>query len=309
MKKTLFILCCLIKINLLMASSIHLTDLKCENLINPNGIDNTSPHFSWKIQSKDSKRQEYYEIQVATDSMQLIENKADLWYSGKTPSSTSVMVPYKGNALKSRMLCYWRVRVWNEKGEASDWSNINRFGIGVLENDKLKGDYIGLKSGDVRSPLLRKSFTANPSGVAFLHVNSLGYHEVYINGKKVDDQVLSPAVSQLDKRSLVVTYDVTNYLNQGENELVLWLGQGWYKETTFGAEYNGPVVKAEMNEMKNGKWEPILATENTWTGRESGYSDTGTWKPHQFGGERIDGRLLPRNLSTAELNKLEWFTV
>lgn len=292
-----------------MASSIHLTDLKCENLINPNGIDNTSPHFSWKIQSKDSKRQEYYEIQVATDSMQLIENKADLWYSGKTPSSTSVMVPYKGNALKSRMLCYWRVRVWNEKGEASDWSNINRFGIGVLENDKLKGDYIGLKSGDVRSPLLRKSFTANPSGVAFLHVNSLGYHEVYINGKKVDDQVLSPAVSQLDKRSLVVTYDVTNYLNQGENELVLWLGQGWYKETTFGAEYNGPVVKAEMNEMKNGKWEPILATENTWTGRESGYSDTGTWKPHQFGGERIDGRLLPRNLSTAELNKLEWFPV
>ena len=24
-------------------------DLKCENLINPLGIDNTSPHFSWKL--------------------------------------------------------------------------------------------------------------------------------------------------------------------------------------------------------------------------------------------------------------------
>ena len=46
---------------------------------------------------------------------------------------------------------------------------------------------------------------------------------------------LPPAVSQLNKRSLMVTYDVSSYLKEGENDLLIWLGQGWYKKTTFGA--------------------------------------------------------------------------
>lgn len=308
-KGVVFILCCLIKLSLLAAAPITLSDLRCENLKNPNAIDNLSPHFSWKIQSDASMCQQDYEIQVATDSLQLTNNKADLWNSTKIQTSASVMVPYKGKELKSRMLCYWRVRVWNEQGEASAWSIIQRFAIGVLENDKLKGEYIGLAAGDVRSPLLRKAFTVNQLGTAFLHVNSLGYHEVYINGEKVDDQVLSPAISQLGKRSLIVTYDVTHYLHKGQNELVIWLGQGWYKKTTFGAEYDGPVVKAEMNVLQNGKWNTIVATNVTWTGRESGYSDTGTWQALRFGGERIDGRLLPQNLTKEELNKLKWAAV
>lgn len=308
-KGIVFILCCLIKLSLLAAAPITLSDLRCENLTNPNAIDNLSPHFSWKIQSDASMCQQGYEIQVATDSLQLTNNKADLWNSPKIQTPASVMVPYKGKELKSRMLCYWRVRVWNEQGEASAWSTIQRFAIGVLENDKLKGEYIGLAAGDVRSPLLRKAFTVNQLGTAFLHVNSLGYHEVYINGEKVDDQVLSPAISQLGKRSLIVTYDVTHYLHKGQNELVIWLGQGWYKKTTFGAEYDGPVVKAEMNVLQNGKWNAIVATNVTWTGRESGYSDTGTWQALRFGGERIDGRLLPENLTKEELNKLKWAAV
>jgi len=308
-KGLLFILCCFIEINLLSASSIILTDLRCENLINPNGIDNVSPHFSWKIQSDSPIQQQCYEVQVASDSLQLTRGKADLWNSAKVREPASVMVPYKGKGLKSRMLCYWRVRVWNEQGEVSAWSSIQRFAIGVLENDKLKGEYIGLATGDVRAPLLRKSFTVNHLGTTFLHVNSLGYHEVYVNGRKVDDWVLSPAISQLNKRSLIMTYDVTSYLHKGKNELVLWLGQGWYKKTTFGAEYGGPVVRAEMDMLQNGKWSPVVTTDATWTARESGYSDTGTWQALRFGGERIDGRLLPDNLETEELNKMKWTPV
>ncbi len=142
-----------------------------------------------------------------------------------------------------------------------------------------------------------------------MHVNSLGYHEVYINGIKVGNHVLSPAVSQQNKRSLVVTYDVTSYVHKGHNELVIWLGQGWYKTTTFGTNHDGPVVKAEMNVRINKQWELILSTNHTWTGRESGYSDTGTWQALRFGGERIDKRIVPANLTISELNKLKWFPV
>ena len=312
MKKFIFfIACCLALFNLAAASSIKLSDLRCENLINPTAIDNTIPHFSWKIHCDHPMQQEYYEIQVASDSLGLVKNKADLWNSSKVQSPASVMVPYCGQTLKSRMLCYWRVRVWNEKGEATDWSPVQRFGIGILENDRLRGNYIGLSAGngDLRAPLLRKTFSINQLSTAFLHVSSLGYHEVYINGIKADNQILTPAVSQLDKRSLIVTYDVTSYLHTGENELVIWLGQGWYKKTTFGTDYDGPLVKAEMNMMHNGEWNHLFATDHSWKGRESGYSDTGTWQALRFGGERIDGRILPDCLAAEGLNKLKWFPV
>lgn len=304
-KSILFLFCIFCNFHLLTASPINLVDLRCENLINPNGIDNVSPHFSWKIQSNTPMEQQSFEIQVATDTLLLKKGKADLW-NNHIHSSASVMVPYQGASLRSRMLCYWRVRVWDENERVSAWSPVQRFAIGVLENDKLKGKYIGLATGDVRSPILRKSFTIDKWGITFLHVNSLGYHEVYINGRKVSDHVLSPVVSQLNKRSLVVTYDVTPYLRQGQNEIILWLGQGWYKKTTFGAEHDGPVVKAEMNTMQNGKWKQIVITDDTWLGRESGYSDTGTWQALQFGGERIDGRLLPHNFTVSGLDDLRW---
>lgn len=311
MKKLLFFVAtaCMMNIHIIIASSV--TDLRCENLINPVGIDNIVPHFSWKIKGEGIMRQQYYEIQVASDSIQLTKGKADLWSPGKTKQVASVMVPYDGKELKSRMLCYWRVRVWNEKGKATAWSDIQRFAVGILESDKLGGEYVGLAAGngDVRAPLLRKTFNLERSGTTFLHVSSLGYHEVYINGTKADSRVLAPATSQLPKRSQIVTYDVTPYLHKGKNEVVLWLGQGWYKKTTFGTDYDGPLVKAEMDMLQNGDWKQIVVTDASWLGRESGYSDTNTWQALRFGGERIDGRLLPRDLSAATLNKLQWFPV
>lgn len=286
-------------------------DLKCENLVNPNAIDNTTPHFSWKLRSEKGKMfQHYYEIQVASDSISLTEGKANVWNSGKTKSPSSVMVPYNGRFLFSRTLYYWRVRVWDENGKASGWSPIARFGTGILDND-MEGSYIGLSSeaGDIGSPLLRKKFAIDNKSTSFLHINSLGYHEVYINGKKVTDNVLCPAVSQLNKRSLIVTYDITPYLKTGENDLVVWLGKGWYKETTFGATHNGPLVKAQLDVMEKNRWKTLLSTDTSWTGTPTGLTDMGTWRPHKFGGERIVRKEIPADLSSATLDKMKWSTV
>lgn len=86
-------------------------------------------------------------------------------------------------------------------------------------------------------------------------------------------------------------------------------GQGWYKKTTFGAAYDGPLVKAELNMLRNGKWEVLTATDTSWRGRESGYSDTGNWCALQFGGERVDGRIVPTDFSTYSLDKMKWYPV
>lgn len=317
MKRLLCLVCCFCWLSVIVygskkISTFYLSELKCENLINPLGIDNVTPHFSWKLKGDGWKGgQTYYEIQVASDSILLVQDKADLWNTGKLKSKTSVMVPYRGKTLTSRSLCYWRVRVWDAKKQASSWSPVARFGVGILDQSQMKGEYIGasVEGGKICAPILRKKVKLTQGETSFLHVNTLGYHEIYINGRKVGEDVLTPAVSHLSKRSLIVTYDITPYLREGENDLLIWLGQGWYKTTTFGAAYEGPLVKAELDVLRNGKWEVVTKTDGSWYGRESGYSDTGTWRALQFGGERVDGRILPRDLSTQALDKMKWTPV
>ncbi len=229
-------------------SPFYLAELKCENLIDPLGIDNVTPHFSWKLKGDGWKGgQTYYEIQVASDSILLVQDKADLWNTGKLKSKTSVMVPYQGKALTSRSLCYWRVRVWDAKKQASSWSPVARFGVGILDQSQMKGEYIGasVEGGKICAPILRKKVKLTQGETSFLHVNTLGYHEIYINGRKVGEDVLTPAVSHLSKRSLIVTYDITPYLREGENDLLIWLGQGWYRDLSTHA----------LDKMK---WTPVV---------------------------------------------------
>lgn len=60
--------------------------------------------------------------------------------------------------LTSRSLCYWRVRVWDAKKQASSWSPVARFGVGILDQSQMKGEYIGasVEGGKICAPILRK---------------------------------------------------------------------------------------------------------------------------------------------------------
>lgn len=292
--------------------SLVVKELQCEKLVNPLAIDQTKPYLSWQLETNENAvHQSAYQILAATDEHLLTEEKADLWNSGKVESLESAWVLYQGDELSSKSFVYWKVRVWDGDDKASDWSETACFGIGLLNPSDWKAAYIGSDtlSGKPQSPLLWKHFQWDQKGTkAFLHVNSLGYHEVYLNGKKVGDAVLAPAVSQFDKRSLIVTYDVTDLLEKGENDLVLWLGKGWYQEGLPGVVEGGPFVRAQLEEFEDGKWRTSLVTDSTWQTRESGYVSTGTWRPWQFGGEGIHADCVLPDLGAETLNAASWNT-
>ena len=210
-------------------SLFDVTDLMCENLTDPPGIATADPALSWKIISgKNGTSQKAFQVVAATDIKLLNEEKADLWNSGKMLSSENILVPYTGKKLTSSSFCYWKVRVWDQNDDMSEWSEAASFGVGPLQPSDWDGDYIGFtdNSGKTISPQLRQSFGINDnSGKFLLHVNSLGYHEVWFNGEKIGKNVLTPAVSQFNKRSLTVTYDISEHIRKGENDLVLWIGQ------------------------------------------------------------------------------------
>lgn len=297
-----------------MAAQASPGALRCEHLVNPLGLNTVSPRFSWKNDPAQVRQQSAYEILVGTDSLALAsKGYADLWQSGKVASPSSVLVEYGGKPLVPRVQAWWKVRVWNEDGNVGEWSDPARFGVGVIHSasEPLRGDYIGMPSSasDPRSPLLRKQLTVNgdTDSKIMAHVNSLGYHELYVNGRKAGGNVLSPGVSQLGKRSLIVTYDITDMLRDGSNDIVLWLGQGWYKPTTFKAEYPGPVVKVEIDRVAGMSHEPLLVSDTSWQACESGRHDTGTWNALQFGGEFVDGATDPSwHLDASSLDAREW---
>ncbi len=287
--------------------------LLTEHLSVPLGVNTTTPRFSWKNNVADVKAQQAYEILVGTDSLALArKGAADLWKSGKVASPASTLVEYAGTPLLPRTQAWWKVRVWNENGKASQWSDVARFGVGVVAEAEtpLQGQYIGMPSDaglDLRSPLLRNTLEVPANhGRIMAHVNSLGYHELYVNGRKAGKNVLSPGVSQLGKRSLVVTYDITDLVADGKNDILLWLGQGWFKPTTFKAPYGGPVAKIEIDNVKGSDADILLSGDKSWKAAESGRHDTGSWNALSFGGEKVDGRVAPASLAPADLDRLKW---
>lgn len=67
---------------------------------------------------------------------------------------------------------------------------------------------------------------------ACLSICGLGCYALFINGKRVGDDVLSPAMSDYGKRVLYLTYNVKDYLVDGKNAVVVKLGDGFYNQTS-----------------------------------------------------------------------------
>ena len=65
---------------------------------------------------------------------------------------------------------------------------------------------------------------------AKLNICGLGYAYVWLNGKKVTEDLFTAPVSNYSKTLWYNTYDVTNLLNKGENILAVICGCGWYNE-------------------------------------------------------------------------------
>lgn len=281
-------------------------ELLCEAKTNPVGIATTEPYFSWKNDAEVNKsHQTAYQILVASSAEQLQKDQADLWNSGKVQSSKSVLVPYSGKALQSRSVGYWKIKVWDQYGASSAWSETQTFSVGLLNSKDWDAEYIGLSSekSDVEAPFFRKAININEKyDELYFHVNSLGYHELYINNEKVGDAVLAPAESQFDKRSFSLSYDLSPYLKEGNNAIVLWLGYGWYKHYKEKA-HNGPLVKAQLDGMKNQKWEKLLVTDQSWKVSESQYS---ILDERKFGGEILDANNYISGFASADLDDATW---
>ncbi len=91
-------------------------------------IAQQTPFFGWVVKTVvPNTLQVAWHVQVATSQELLRSGMPDFWDSGKMPGSHSVNVDYAGKLLPPGSVYFWRVRVWDNHGNESDWSAIRSF--------------------------------------------------------------------------------------------------------------------------------------------------------------------------------------
>ncbi len=126
------------------SNDTELNNLRCEYHNNPLGIDITSPRLSWITQSeKRGWKQSAYQILVASSQENLDQDRGDLWDSGKTQAGQSIQIPYAGKPLLSHGQCFWKVKVWDQNGAASPWSQTATWSMGLLNEADWQAQWIG----------------------------------------------------------------------------------------------------------------------------------------------------------------------
>ena len=278
------------------------TDLLCEYVPDPLGIDVASPRFSWVVNHpKRGQFQSAYRLLVTSSREDLDADNSDKWDSGKVASEQSINVLYKGSPLESRKTYYWKVRLWDKEGRMSSWSRVAIFEMGFLKPDDWKGKWI--KGGN----LLRKEFTVDKNiKRARAYICGLGYYELQINGEKVGDHVLDPGWTDYDKRALYVTYDITNYLKIGENAVGVMLGNGRYNPGRYSSSQfkkysHSPVLIVQIHINFTDSSSIKVVTDETWK-----VAQGPIMRNDIYDGEIYDARLEKPGWNAPNYNDSDW---
>jgi len=322
-----FLILCFILISANLFATLRPVNLTCEYRKEPLGIEAIQPRFGWWIDaSQPGTHQSVYQIQIASSEQKLVQGLANIWNTGKVRSDCNFSVSYTGVSLQSGQKYYWRVRIWDQLGKVSQWSEVSEFGTGILnqrewdnshwiafevlpDSLKLIPGYHG--KGDVLgravNPYFRKSFSIRKKiENASIFVSGLGQYELYLNGNKVSRDFLTPGWTKYDKRCLYNTYDVTKQLRQGENIVSSLVGTGFFyinheRYRKFVGAYGFPMFRLILRIRFTDGTTREVVTDETWKTAASPlcYSSI-------YGGEDYDARQEQSGWNKKGFNDVNW---
>lgn len=326
---TAVVLSCFSRSSAQQLSMLVVADLRCENFHEPLGIDVRSPALSWKSTSKQNGSfQTAYQILVADSYEKISRNIGNVWDTKKVSSAESINVQFKGKSLEAARLYFWKVRVWDNKGNAA-WSNIARWQAGLLAAGDWKGaqwiacenmpdslkivpaiNGAGKKELGARRnvlPLMRKAFAIQKEiRQATVFISGLGHFELRLNGKKVGDHVLDPGWTQYDKEAFYVTFDLTKQLVKGNNAMGVMLGNGFYhipneryRKLTGSFGYPKMICRLLL-QYADGSTENIVS-DHTWKTAPGSITFSSI-----FGGEDYDANLEQAGWESPLFNDQHW---
>jgi alpha-L-rhamnosidase len=300
--------------------------LTCEYIRNPLGIESASPRLGWTLASRENNQlQSAYEIMVSDERVALENGEGNIWQTAKVQSQDNVSVRYLGESLKPFTRYFWRIRVYDQNDQASEWSDVAWFETAMLKAGDWRAKWIGDGKKnpardedyfkDDRMPLFRKEFSADRDiAAARLYISGVGYCEAYINGKKVGDNVLDPGWTTYKKQVLYTVHDITPLVRSGQNVAGVMLGNGWWNPLPikfFGRwdlrqyqETGRPCVKAEIHIQYTDESTQIIPTDESWESAPGPVV-----RNNVYLGEHYDARLEQPEWSTMKANSKNWSKV
>lgn len=209
---------------------MQLIGLRTNALAYAFGIDTSCPEFAWALGGELlDYQQSAYMIQVALDEC----FEALVWDSGRVAGDKPFGVHYGGQSLQSRCRYHWRVRVWDDHGAVSVWSQPAWFETAYLDAGELQAAWIGLppQRDDGRAALYLRRILELPAAVVKgrAYVSALGWYRFFINRHDLVGNALVPRWTPLDHVVEYQTYDVTEYFREGVNVIAMAVGDGRYR--------------------------------------------------------------------------------
>ena len=308
------------------------TKLKCENKVNPLGIETRNPRLNWILNSTErDQMQSAYRIIVSDNSKSLKLNIGNIWDSKKVISDKSILVEFNGMPLQSGKKYFWKVKVWNKDGiesswsvdatfltglfNSSDWSNAQWIGYERLKDSMLlvpgiHGDGNNLGKVALQRPvvpLFRKEFSVKKKvASAQLFITGLGQYEASINGVKIGNSFLAPGWTDYDYTVLYNTYDVTQQLKSGKNAIGVIVGNGFHNINreryrklviTFGM----PRMISKLKISYTDGTEETIVSGADWKCEPSPITFTSI-----YGGEDYDAQLEQKGWNNPGFNDSKW---
>lgn len=194
------------------------TNLRCEYLVNPIGIDVPDPRLTWEYTNDNLPVQCHVELSETSDF------STPVLYRSRNCQAAVVHI----DSVAGKRY-YWRV-VETMPGGRQEKSAISTFETGKFSPTQWSAKWIsdGLDFHTEQAPVFRSTFLLDKKpGNARAFVSSLGYYDMYINGARVGERHMDPGFTAYDKRSLYATHDVTALLRKGNNVVEVTLGNGF----------------------------------------------------------------------------------
>ncbi len=278
---------------------------------NPLAVSSLRPQFSWRLSAASPSLhgviQTAYRIEVSAAGRGFASANHILWNSGIVHSAATSGIAYAGPALQPRHEYAWRVRVWDARGRASAWSAVAHWSQAPVWH----AHWIQAPNNSPTAPmpLFRKSFSlARPVARAVLYASGLGQNELFINGRKVSNDLLTPGWSDYRKTVFYDSYNVTSLLRRGSNVLGVMLGNGMYRVlhtpgryTKFAGSFGPPrcIVQLDIEFAGGGAVE--IDSDGSWKTLPGPITFSST-----YGGEDYDARRNPRGWDRPGFNAANW---
>lgn len=241
-------------------------NLRTAHLVNPIGIDLREPLLTWTAEG--GIRQTAYEVRLVCDGTEIHSTSK---IAGSQMSCRCAVEP------QSRKRIFWKVRLWDENDQPSEWSDTVYFEYGFINRNDWKAKWINPEIAQFNpkehqpASYLKKEFVLEACGNARIYASAHGMYALWINGERVNENILTPGTSEYWKRLPYQTFDVSSYLKKGNNRIDVLLGDGWWRgsngntgtRNVFGTDI-AFLMQLEVNQKT------VLITDETWQASQDG---------------------------------------